>query len=149
MTKQDFDKFIALMDKTYPKQPELTKEQKGVLWISLQKYPTKEVYTAFVSLTECTEFGIWKPQVPANLTKYLMKPEIQMTKYFQDLLAKKPVEDEIATKVFNQIGGASLFKMLEKDYKYYLSLFISNYKYEMNIQNYENLTLEQKKKLIC
>ena len=78
-----------------------------------------------------------------------MKPEIQMTKYFQDLLAKKPVEDEIATKVFNQIGGASLFKMLEKDYKYYLSLFISNYKYEMNIQNYENLTLEQKKKLIC
>ena len=138
MTKQDFDKFIALMDKTYPKQPELTKEQKGVLWISLQKYPTKEVFTAFVSHTECTEFGIWKPQVPANLTKYLM-----------DLLAKKPVEDEIATKVFNQIGGASLFKMLEKDYKYYLSLFISNYKYEMNIQNYENLTLEQKKKLIC
>ena len=149
MTKQDFDKFIALMDKTYPKQPELTKEQKGVLWISLQKYSTKEVFTAFVSHTECTEFGIWKPQVPANLTKYLMKPEIQMTKYFQDLLAKKPVEDEIATKVFNQIGGASLFKMLEKDYKYYLSLFISNYKYEMNIQNYENLTLEQKKKLIC
>ena len=149
MIKEEFDKFISLMDKTYPKQPELTKEQKGVLWISLQKYTAKEVFTAFVSHTECIDFGIWKPQVPANLTKYLMKPEIQMTKYFQELLAKKTVEDKIAIKVFSQIGGASLFKMLEKDYKYYLSLFISNYKYEMNIRNYNNLTVEQKNKLIC
>jgi hypothetical protein len=147
MTKQEFKQIIGLFDKTYPKQVPLTTEQQGVFWMSLQRYTKEQVFLAFISHTEDKEFGIWKPQVPVNITKFLANTDLEIKSKFQAFFQHKEVKDDLAVKLYKQMGGSKLSRITQKEYIIKEKEFVEMYKLSKHREHYQLLTNDQKNKL--
>ena len=148
MEKDEFKQIINLFDKTYPKQPPLTLEQQAVFWMSLQRYSKEQVFLAFISHTEDKDFGIWKPQVPVNITKYLTNTDLEIKAKFQDFFDHKEVTDPIALSIIRKMGGEKLRRITQREYTVKEKEFTEMYKLKLNRENYSLLPPELKNKLL-
>lgn len=148
MTKNEFTKLMVLFDETYPKQPKLTLTQQTMFWVSLQNYELEAVIASFISHTNDTEIGAWKPQVPVNLTRFLQKSDIDIRNKFQEFYDHKKIDDEIAIRVWNKMGGANLLRLSLAESEKKADMFVDLYKQELIGQNYESLPKSTKTKLI-
>jgi len=147
MTKEEFKQILCLFDKTYPKQPLLTLEQQAVFFISLQRYSKEQVFLAFISHTEDKDFGIWKPQVPVNLTRFLANTDLEIKEKFQSFFQHKESNDKLAIEIYNKMGGTKLHRLTEKECKIKEKEFVEMYKLSKHREYYELLPKEQKNKL--
>lgn len=145
MTKEEFGKLINLIEKSYPKQKELNNTQKGVFFMALGTYSLEACATAFLTHTQESE---WKPQAPVLLLKHLNHSNIEIEKHLKDFLQRKDVKDSIAIKVYQMLGGLSLNKTLEKDYEKLRDKFVEMYRNEKIKEDFSNLPITAKKKLI-
>lgn len=148
MTKKEFSKLMDMFDETYPKQPKLTMTQQLMFWVSLQNYELEAVIASFISHTNDTEIGAWKPQVPVNLTRYLQKSDIDIRNKFQEFYDHKDVKDEIAVRVWNKMGGANLLRLTMAESEKKADMFVDLYKQELIGNNYDALPNTIKTKLI-
>ena len=148
MTKKEFSKLMDMFDETYPKQPKLTMTQQLMFWVSLQNYELEAVIASFISHTNDTEIGAWKPQVPVNLTRYLQKSDIDIRNKFQEFYDHKNVKDEIAVRVWNKMGGANLLRLTMAESEKKADMFVDLYKQELIGNNYDALPATMKTKLI-
>lgn len=148
MTKNEFTKLMVMFDETYPKQPELTLTQKTMFWVSLQNYELEAVIASFISHTNDTEIGAWKPQVPVNLTRFLQKSDIDIRNKFQEFYDHKNVHDDIAVRVWNRMGGANLLRLTLAESERKADMFVNLYKQELIGNNYDSLPKSTKTKLI-
>jgi len=148
MKRAEFDKLIQLFDETYPKQPKLTVAQEMMFWISLQGFSVEAVMAAFISHTNDKEIGAWKPQGPVNLTRYLQESDINIRNKFQEFYDHKDVKDELAIKIWNRLGGASLLRLTVSESEKKAQMFVDLYKQEVIGSNYDALPKAIKTKLI-
>lgn len=148
MNKNEFKQLIRLFDDTYPKQPKLNMAQQLMFWVSLQNYTADAVMASFISHTNNSENGEWKPQVPVNLTKYLQQSDVDIKNLYQSFFDHKEVKDEIAISVWNKLGGSKLLKMSSHATDKKESVFVDLYKQEKIGNNYNGLPNELKTKLI-
>ena len=139
---------MDMFDETYPKQPKLTMTQQLMFWVSLQNYELEAVIASFISHTNDTEIGAWKPQVPVNLTRYLQKSDIDIRNKFQEFYDHKDVKDEIAVRVWNKMGGANLLRLTMAESEKKAEMFVDLYKQELIGNNYDALPNTMKTKLI-
>ena len=119
-----------------------------MFWVSLQNYELEAVIASFISHTNDTEIGAWKPQVPVNLTRYLQKSDIDIRNKFQEFYDHKDVKDEIAVRVWNKMGGANLLRLTMAESEKKADMFVDLYKQELIGNNYDALPNTIKTKLI-
>ena len=142
MNQDEFKKLVRLFDDTYPKQPKLTMAQQLMFWVSLQNYPVDSVMASFISHTNDTQIGEWKPQVPVNLTKYLQQSDVAIRTIYQSFFQHKEVTDETAISVWNKLGGNRLLKLTTYEADKKEEVFVNLYKQEKIGNNYNSLPNE-------
>ena len=69
MNQKEFSAFMDVVENTYPKQAKINNVQRGMFWLSLQKYSLDDCMSALLLHCE-TDDGEWKPQI-CHLTKFL------------------------------------------------------------------------------
>lgn len=148
MTKDEFKKLMELFNETYPKQPKLTTAQQLMFWVSLQQYDMDAVMGAFISHTNDQELGTWKPQVPVNLTRYLQKSDVDIKKTFNDFFQHKKIDDPLAIKIWNQMGGDRMLRMTTYETDKKEAVFVNLYRQTKIGNDYDSLPSGLKTKLI-
>ena len=73
MNQREFNAFMDVIENTYPKQAKINNVQRGMFWLSLQKYSLDDCMSALLLHCE-TNDGEWKPQI-CHLTKFLQTSE--------------------------------------------------------------------------
>jgi hypothetical protein len=111
MNVKEFTSFVDVIEKQYPRQQPLNEVQKGMFWLSLQKFSLDDCMASFLIHCESKE-GEWKPQV-CHLTKSLKNTEVNIRVLFNDFFKHKEIKDPRALKIYRQIGGLSMHKMPE------------------------------------
>lgn len=111
MDNKEFGAFIDVIEKQYPRQQPLNDVQKGMFWLSLQKFSLDDCMAAFVLHCESKD-GEWKPQV-CHITKSLKNTEVSIRSIFNDFFKHREVDDKRALKIYSQMGGREMHKLPE------------------------------------
>ena len=146
MNVKEFTSFVDVIENQYPRQQPLNEVQKGMFWLSLQKFSLDDCMAAFLIHCESKE-GEWKPQV-CHLTKSLKNTEVNIRVLFNDFFKHKEIKDPRALKIYRQIGGLSMHKMPESMTRKKEDLFVELYMAEDSKETFAQLPNKLKTKLI-
>ena len=146
MDNKEFGAFIDVIERQYPRQQPLNDVQKGMFWLSLQKFSLDDCMAAFVLHCESKD-GEWKPQV-CHITKSLKNTEVSIRSTFNDFFKHKEVKDERAIKIYKQMGGREMHKLPEYVTNKKEDLFVELYMAEESQETFAELPNKLKTKLI-
>lgn len=145
MTNKEFQVFIKMIDDAYPKQKALNQIQKGFFWMSLNSHKFDD---CIVALSKHVSQSEWKPQVNDIVTKLTSNDEDIRT-MFRMFMGRKEVKDDLANKIYMRMGGLSLNQTLtESKSSDAEDKFVAMYLGEVSKNNYNELPVNLKKKLI-
>ncbi len=137
---------MDVVENTYPKQAKINNVQRGMFWLSLQKYSLDDCMSALLLHCE-TDDGEWKPQI-CHLTKFLKKSEESVRAMFNDFFKRKKVEDKKAVEIYNRLGGLEMHKLPEYQTRKLEDKFVQLYLEEGSRETFAALPDKLKTKLI-
>ena len=146
MNQKEFSAFMDVIENTYPKQAKINNVQRGMFWLSLQKYSLDDCMSAFLLHCETTDVE-WKPQI-CHLTKFLKTSEETIRNMFNDFFRRKDVKDEKAVAIYNRLGGLEMHKLPEYQTKKLEDKFVQLYLEEGSRETFAALPKKLKTKLI-
>jgi len=146
MNQKEFNAFMDVVENTYPKQAKINNVQRGMFWLSLQKYSLDDCMSALLLHCE-TDDGEWKPQI-CHLTKFLRKSEESVRAMFNDFFKRKKVEDKKAVEIYNRLGGLEMHKLPEYQTRKLEDKFVQLYLEEGSRETFAALPNKLKTKLI-
>ena len=146
MNQKEFNAFMDVVENTYPKQAKINNVQRGMFWLSLQKYSLDDCMSALLLHCE-TDDGEWKPQI-CHLTKFLKKSEESVRAMFNDFFKRKKVEDKKAVEIYNRLGGLEMHKLPEYQTRKLEDKFVQLYLEEGSRKTFAALPDKLKTKLI-
>tara|TARA_B100000497_G_C7546951_1_gene330767 strand:+ start:103 stop:525 length:423 start_codon:yes stop_codon:yes gene_type:complete len=137
---------MDVIENTYPKQAKINNVQRGMFWLSLQKYDLDDCMSALLLHCE-TGDGEWKPQI-CHLCKFLKTSEDTIRVMFNDFFKRKDVKDEKAKAIYNRLGGLEMHKLSEYQTKKLEDKFVQLYLEEGSKETFAALPDKLKTKLI-
>ncbi len=146
MNQREFNSFMDVIENTYPKQAKINNVQRGMFWLSLQKYDLDDCMSALLLHCE-TDDGEWKPQI-CHLSKFLKTSEDTIRVMFNDFFKRKDVKDEKAKAIYNRLGGLEMHKLSEYQTKKLEDKFVQLYLEEGSKETFAALPDKLKTKLI-
>jgi|TARA_R100000329_G_scaffold101244_1_gene83489 hypothetical protein len=146
MTQDEFKAFLEVIEKQYPKQQPLNNVQKGMFWLSLQKFPLDDCMSAFLLHCESSD-GEWKPQV-CHITKYIKVSEERVKSMFNDFFQRREVKDKRAVAIYNKLGGLSMHKLPKSETDKKADLFVKMYMEGEARKTFDELPQKLKTQLI-